>query len=459
MKSYSHKPTDDNVLHLLKSNLIGRKQDIMRFLTLLSNMEDDCYSIALNGEWGSGKTFFIKQVKLLLDAKNPYSRMPDEVRKEVLKIVDPNFSVPESYTTIYYDAWINDNHDDPILSLVYATMVSNQIEFSPEKNRSLSDAAAALASVISGRDISTLLSQAKGTDTFAALRNADSVHSLVREFLDQLIQEHGNRLVFFIDELDRCKPDYAIRFLERIKHYLDDDRITFVFAISLSQLQWTVKSYYGSEFNSTRYLDKFFDLRISLRSIDHESFFSRQLDIGHNYIFETVCIEAAKYFNFSLREAERYGQMMKIAGSAIQKHSSGFPEANAEVFALCYVAPIVLALQMYDIDLYNRFMAGLAPDPMIDILLSPNVGLQMDFLLSRQETYDSESQVINYAGEETPILLSDRLKEVYAVLFSKPSGRYRREVTIGRMTFENSTRNCLEEIASMLSPRSEYQFE
>ena len=87
MKSYSYKPTDDNVLHLLKSNLIGRKQDIMRFLALLSNMEGDCYSIALNGEWGSGKTFFIKQVKLLLDAKNPYSQMPDDLRKEVIKIV------------------------------------------------------------------------------------------------------------------------------------------------------------------------------------------------------------------------------------------------------------------------------------------------------------------------------------------------------------------------------------
>ena len=459
MKSYSYKPTDDNVLHLLKSNLIGRKQDIMRFLALLSNMEGDCYSIALNGEWGSGKTFFIKQVKLLLDAKNPYSQMPDDLRKEVIKIVDSNFSVPESCTTIYYDAWINDNHDDPILSLVYATMVSNQIKFSPEKNRSLSDAAAALASVISGRYISALLSQAKGTDTFVALRNADNIHRLVREFLDQLIQEHGNRLVFFIDELDRCKPNYAIRFLERIKHYLDDDRITFVFAVSLSQLQWTVKSYYGSEFNSTRYLDKFFDLRISLRSIDHESFFSRQLDIGHNYIFETVCIEAAKYFNFSLREAERYGQMMKIAGSAIRKHSGGFSEANAKVFSLCYVVPIVLALQMYDIDLYNRFMAGLDSGPMIDILLCPNIELRTDFLLFSQETYDSESRIINCAGNERSVPLSDRLKEIYTVLFSKNNGHYHRGVTIGRMTFENSTRCCIEEIASMLSPQSEYQFE
>ena len=274
-----------------------------------------------------------------------------------------------------------------------------------------------------------------------------------------MIQEHGNRLVFFIDELDRCKPNYAIRFLERIKHYLDDDRITFVFAVSLSQLQWTVKSYYGSEFNSTRYLDKFFDLRISLRSIDHESFFSRQLDIGHNYIFETVCIEAAKYFNFSLREAERYGQMMKIAGSAIRKHSGGFSEANAKVFSLCYVVPIVLALQMYDIDLYNRFMAGLDSGPMIDILLCPNIELRTDFLLFSQETYDSESRIINCAGNERSVPLSDRLKEIYTVLFSKNNGHYHRGVTIGRMTFENSTRCCIEEIASMLSPQSEYQFE
>ena len=59
MKNYSYKPTDENVLKLLKSDVIGRVQDIRQFMTLLANMEDDCYSIALNGEWGSGKTFFI----------------------------------------------------------------------------------------------------------------------------------------------------------------------------------------------------------------------------------------------------------------------------------------------------------------------------------------------------------------------------------------------------------------
>lgn len=459
MKNYSYKPTNENALRLLKSDIIGRGQDIKQFMMLLSNMEDDCYSIALNGEWGSGKTFFIKQIKLLLDAQNPYSSMDDEFREAVLNTVGSNFKIPDSYTTVYYDAWINDNHNDPILSLVYAIISDDQRNLSTDKNRSLSNTVAALASAVSGRDISSLLQQLKGTDTFSSLKNEDSIRSLVKDFINQLIQEHGNRLVFFIDELDRCKPDYAIRFLERIKHYFDDDRVTFVFAVSLSQLQSTVKRYYGLEYNATRYLDKFFDLRISLRSIDLDSFFSYQLSMGQNYTFDIVSIECAEYFNFSLREVERYGRMMKIAGNAIRKQSGGFPEQNAMLFASCYIVPIIIALQMYDVELYNRFMAGLDPTPMISILLRPNIRIRADYLLSAQETYLEETQIISNGNGEKSITLSERLKEVYSVLFSMPPERGWREATIGRMRFEHSTRRCIEEIASMLSPRSEYQFE
>ena len=49
--------------------------------------------------------------------------------------------------------------------------------------------------------------------------------------------ERGNRLIIFIDELDRCKPTFAVHLLEQIKHYIFDDRITFVFSINLEQLQ------------------------------------------------------------------------------------------------------------------------------------------------------------------------------------------------------------------------------
>lgn len=44
-------------------------------------------------------------------------------------------------------------------------------------------------------------------------------------------------MVVFIDELDRCKPDYAIRLLERIKHYFGDERITFVLSLNMDELR------------------------------------------------------------------------------------------------------------------------------------------------------------------------------------------------------------------------------
>ena len=61
-------------------------------------------------------------------------------------------------------------------------------------------------------------------DKLSAIKKNEDLKEKIREFINLLIEEHGNRLVFFIDELDRCKPDYAIRFLERIKHYFDDER-------------------------------------------------------------------------------------------------------------------------------------------------------------------------------------------------------------------------------------------
>lgn len=195
------------------------------------------------------------------------------------------------------------------------------------------------------------------------------------------------------------------------------------------------------------------------KGIDLDTFISHQLNMGQDSIFDVVSIESAKYFNFSLREIERYGRMMKIASTAIQKRSGGFSEENAKLFASCYIVPIMLALQMYDIELYNKFMLGSEPTPMVNILLRPNVNIRINWLLSSQETYDEKTQRINRGGGQKPIALSDRLIEVYTALFSRPVERGRYGITIGEMTFEYSTYRCIEEIASMLSPLSEYQFE
>lgn len=457
MINYSYNPTDENALKLLETDYVDRRQDIGQFLKLLSNMEDDCYSIALNGDWGAGKTFFIKQAKLFLDAYNPCSSMEDDLRSSVQQAaVSYGFSVPDSYTTVYYDAWINDNHTDPILSLVYASITSGQIDLPLEKDRSICEITAALVSILKGYDLPTLLEKLNGTDQFEALKTADDVQSYVRKFIDQLIQERGNRVVFFIDELDRCKPDYAIQFLERIKHYFDDDRVTFVFSVSLSQLQWTVRSYYGSEFDSTRYLDKFFDLRIPLRGLNYSRFFRNRLHLDDAHIFNAVAIVSAEYFHFTIREIERYGRMLKIANSAARSLPVNTPQNRAMSFSSSYIVPIILAVQMYDIAQYNRFMTGKEPDLMTDILLKSDLELYTNFLTIPGETYLEETREIMDAAGQTRESLAKRLERVYRVLFSGHTGDSQ-NIVIGKMAFSDSTRRGIAEIASMLSPGSDYR--
>lgn len=64
-------------------------------------------------------------------------------------------------------------------------------------------------------------------------------------------------MIIFIDELDRCKPSFAVHLLEQIKHYLYDERIIFVLSVNQEELQYTIKHFYGNEFDASRYLDRF----------------------------------------------------------------------------------------------------------------------------------------------------------------------------------------------------------
>lgn len=468
MKNYSLKPTDENAIKLLRDNPIGRNGNVLRFISLLSQIQESC-TIAINGEWGSGKTFFVKQVKLILDALNDQSTMDEQTRTEVKRIVHQIDTDVECYSTVYYDAWMYDNNDDPILSLVYATIASNQAQFSETKKRSILGSAAALAGALTGRDINTFLQEVSGKDAFAPFKDADDIREMVKQFINSLIEECGNRLVFFIDELDRCKPDYAIRFMERIKHYFEDDRITFVFSVSISQLQATVKNYYGSEFNATRYLDKFFDLRVSLPTPNIKKFMQTRLGLLGDTLTNTVCIEAVKQYGLSLRETERFVRLVKIcAYPATRNASSGFADSNARLFSVAYILPIMLVLQMTDMQAYAKFVSGNYPQPLIDILYWPNIRFEYAFLLYNGETCDERQKTILASTtsetseiEVSSISVADRLRDVYEAFFSQnelPNSRFG-ETNIGKMKISDGLRGYIEDTVSLLSQLSDYKYE
>ncbi|NKN14686.1 KAP family P-loop NTPase fold protein [Rhizobium laguerreae] len=66
-------------------------------------------------------------------------------------------------------------------------------------------------------------------------------------------------LFILVDELDRCRPSYAIQLLERMKHLFEVDRVVFVFATNSSQLQHSISGAYGPNFDGFMYLKRFFD--------------------------------------------------------------------------------------------------------------------------------------------------------------------------------------------------------
>lgn len=87
--------------------------------------------------------------------------------------------------------------------------------------------------------------------------------------------------------MDRCKPTFAVHLLEQIKHYIYDNKITFVLSTNLEQLQHTIKNYYGADFDSCRYLDRFFDLRISMPLANMEKFYS-EIGLESTYYVDIV---------------------------------------------------------------------------------------------------------------------------------------------------------------------------
>lgn len=244
MKSIELQPNKENLLRTFELDAIERNVDIYRFINLLNAIEDNC-SVALDGAWGSGKTFFVKQTKMILDAYNEFIGSHDDIENNTIRTHFEAMQtgmrrVPidvQPEVSVYYDAWSNDNDIDPMLSLVYEILQTVNTDYSFKKSADCLKIAAAIADFFTGKKVTTLVEAFTQTDRLAALKEQKSIHTLISEFLDSLLAEQGNRLVIFIDELDRCKPSYAVQLLERIKHYFSNERVTFVFSINTNELQ------------------------------------------------------------------------------------------------------------------------------------------------------------------------------------------------------------------------------
>ena len=450
MKSYDLKPTFENLLETYNRNVIGRNPDIFRFTEILDSVEDGC-SIALDGNWGSGKTFFVKQVKMVMDAHNIFINHNEDDKIDEIVAVRNNHYCGKIFdlqpqVCVYYDAWKNDNDEDPVMSLVYAILSSVDTDFD-FKDTNFIKTGASIMEVFSGRNWAQLIENLKRTSPLDVLKEHKDVDILVGEFLDSLIPEKGNRLVVFIDELDRCKPSYAVRLLERIKHYFSHDNITFVFSVNINELQHTIRKHYGDDFNGTRYLDRFFDLRVTLPPPNLQGYYS-SLNFNDNYYtYDIVCGAVIKAYHFELREIAKYLRFTKIAAYAPTHGNSyhfRFPEGMALRFCLLYIIPIMIGLKIYDTKKYTEFIGGRDYTPLVEIAKAQKMRI-FDKLLNQNETYDVQE------ADLIVVTLEDKLKAVYEALFVTTYGKEIDSIKIGEMQFDKSIKDTLLRTTGLLS--------
>lgn len=73
-----------------------------------------------------------------------------------------------------------------------------------------------------------------------------------------------NKIIIFVDEIDRCRPTFAIELLERIKHLFNVPNVIFVLSLDKQQLNVSLGALYGERINSDEYLRRFIDLEFLL---------------------------------------------------------------------------------------------------------------------------------------------------------------------------------------------------
>lgn len=452
MKSLELKPNKEILLETLEKNIIGRNTEIINFIRLLDSIKSN-FSIAIDNDWGTGKTFFVKEVKMILDAYNEHSYDYELSNLERIKNVIDIKNI-DLHLAVYYNAWENDNQKSPLLSLIYeiikvAKIDTNKTDISINKEKIIKDGLSAIVKHFSGIDIKELLKcvETEAKDIFKEIKGQKSTKEQVDNILNNLLLEHGERLVIFIDELDRCRPTFAVELLEQIKHYFDNDKITFVFSTNIKQLQYTIKKYYGKAFEAKRYLDKFFDLTISLNEINVIEYFNFVNENSRGDMYDYVCKEIVKEYNFTLRDVIKFVQINKICIENLRKTKNEylyFDEKNIR-YVLTYVLPIVIGLKIKRYDQYEDFITGKDSTPLITILSKSEwISYGIDKLFSENE---KSSKDIN--------IIKEKLELMYKAIFIE---EYidKHSIEIGKLEFTKETRKILFEAEGLLSRFARY---
>lgn len=297
MKEYDLKLTNESIEESLKKDGLNRNIKLNKLIEMLNNVAGNKI-ISIDGKWGCGKTIFLKQLEFI----NKNKVEAAELKMEAENIKKFN----EAYFVYYYNAWENDFHTSPLLSLIYNLIndfprekdhiASNKLELPfdlKEALKTISNNLVDINKVKSFKDIAS--------EVYTAEEKKEALNNIINNILP-----NDKKLIFIIDELDRCKPDYAINMLEVIKHFYSSDKIIFLLGTNNEQLAHTVSNYYGTGFDGYRYLSKFYNLVIELNDVHSSDYLRNVIGIGKTSSYASNALYGVcSYFKFQMRDVNR----------------------------------------------------------------------------------------------------------------------------------------------------------
>ncbi len=291
---------------------------------------DDPLVIALDGAWGSGKSFFLK------------CWVGEHLKRE-----------GNTTQTVYFDAFKHDFLDDPLIALTGA--IAERFEDANDKTAQKAwNKAKQVAPALGRAIVRTGVSVATAGLVTKADELTDAAINTVSGELDGAVAEFWKResgkraamesfrqalidltepdasgapkrkLIVVIDELDRCRPDFALSVMETIKHFFNVAGVQFILGVNLSELQNSVRARYGLDADAALYLQKFLSISLRLQNrttnrnmrsvyLNYYEYLSKQMRIDGDYYVEigqTYLEHLADSTHLSLRGIQQFARLI-----------------------------------------------------------------------------------------------------------------------------------------------------
>ena len=239
---------------------IGREDFVNKICGLVDSLgKDKNFSMAINGAWGSGKSF-------------------------VLDMIEEKLSERQEYIVIKYDAWENNFYPDPLIAILSCVIdgIDEKLYLLDRKKERAMKAAKSgvntlakvsakiekLQTVIEGiKNIIKIFHNPIDTAVLGDFKSYKTLLKETKDILNEITQvgeyrEKQTKLIILVDEIDRCLPDEQLKVLERIHHLFKVNNCAVIVAMNCECVSKTVKKIY--DMDGSEYLRKFFSLTYKL---------------------------------------------------------------------------------------------------------------------------------------------------------------------------------------------------